>query len=59
MEADKEYFNRAFTTQSIVRPFFPQDMTSIFKKVLDLTYPFTSMFSGEVQFLILCRLKFS
>ena len=23
-----------------------QDMTSIFKKVLDLTYPVTSMFSG-------------
>lgn len=26
--------------------FHPQDMTSIFKKVLDLTYPVTSMFSG-------------
>lgn len=26
--------------------FCPQDMTSIFKKVLDLTYPATSMFSG-------------
>ena len=51
MEADKEQFKRVFTTQAIVRPFFPQDMTSIFKKVLDLTYPFTSMFSGELQLL--------
>ena len=25
-----------------------QDMTSLFKKILDLTYPFTSMFSGEI-----------
>lgn len=24
----------------------PQEMTSVFQKVLDLTYPVTSMFSG-------------
>lgn len=29
-----------------VTSFFSQDMTSYFKKILDLTYPVTSMFSG-------------
>lgn len=35
-----------------------QDMTSLFKKILDLTYPFTSMFSGEIYFVYNSRIQF-
>lgn len=35
-----------YTYVSPATSFFSQDMTSYFKKILDLTYPITSMFSG-------------
>ena len=33
-------------TRSHILSVVPQEMTSMFKKILDLTYPVTSMFSG-------------
>lgn len=43
---NKTNFLKSDIYLSVLISFIPQDMTSYFKKILDLTYPITSMFSG-------------